>query len=166
MPIPREAIFSQDLRRTYRYTLWRTWGENDAPFVQFIGLNPSTADHLVDDPTVTRCRDYARRWNFTALCVTNLFAFRSTKPSGLKKARDPIGPDNDAHLFRVAGEAGLIVAIWGSRFNKWQVLRGRKQAVYEQVRELSCIGLTPTGNHPKHPLGHPKTAMPQIYPYR
>ena len=38
----------------YRYLLWRRW-QPSAPVVNFIMLNPSTADAVQDDPTVTRC---------------------------------------------------------------------------------------------------------------
>lgn len=72
----RETIFSPC--RKYRYTLWRTFslfelgdGRLTAahqPFVQFIGLNPSTADETNDDPTIRRCVGYAKTWGFGALC--------------------------------------------------------------------------------------------------
>jgi hypothetical protein len=42
----------------FRYLLWRVW--NPArPFWSFGMLNPSTADHLQLDPTVTRCQTRA-----------------------------------------------------------------------------------------------------------
>ena len=45
--------------RKYRYTLWRTW-DNSKPKVMFLGLNPSTADEVNNDPTVTRCINYSK----------------------------------------------------------------------------------------------------------
>lgn len=38
----------------YRYSLWRVWDKTKPTFTS-IGLNPSTADHIEDDPTITRC---------------------------------------------------------------------------------------------------------------
>src|ERR1700730_4474366 len=38
---------------TYRYRLWREW-DRSLPTLAFLMLNPSTADHLTDDPTITR----------------------------------------------------------------------------------------------------------------
>ncbi len=38
----------------YRYRLWREW-DTSCPTLAFLMLNPSTADHRVDDPTITRC---------------------------------------------------------------------------------------------------------------
>lgn len=47
----------------YRYTLTRFWGGRDHPArsLAFLMLNPSTADHTVDDPTIRRCMGFARR---------------------------------------------------------------------------------------------------------
>ena len=47
-----DAHFSKN--RIYRYALWRTWDESK-PKVLFVGLNPSTADEIQDDPTIRRC---------------------------------------------------------------------------------------------------------------
>lgn len=50
-----------DRRRIYRYTLWRRW--SDGPrYVNFICINPSTADENTDDPTVRKCIKFARSW--------------------------------------------------------------------------------------------------------
>ena len=51
------AIFSRC--RTYRYTLWREWDLFNKNYAMFIGLNPSTADEVNNDPSVRRCIDYA-----------------------------------------------------------------------------------------------------------
>ena len=45
------ALFSRD--KKYRYALWRVW-DFDSPSVMFIGLNPSTANEKVNDPTILR----------------------------------------------------------------------------------------------------------------
>jgi hypothetical protein len=41
------AVFSPD--RVYRYVLTRRWDGGDGTVVNFIGLNPSTADEQVND---------------------------------------------------------------------------------------------------------------------
>lgn len=64
----------------YRYTLWREWIGGEG-FVQFIGLNPSTATDTEDDPTIRRCINYAKSWGYGGMCMTNLFAYRATLPS-------------------------------------------------------------------------------------
>ena len=47
-----DAIISDD--KKYRYLLTRI-GDNDKRMVNFIGLNPSTADQIDNDPTMRRC---------------------------------------------------------------------------------------------------------------
>ena len=83
------AVLSADGR--YRYELVRHLS-NDPATVLFIGLNPSTATDVVDDPTVRREVDFARRWGFGRYVKANLYALRSTHPSELKRAADPVGP--------------------------------------------------------------------------
>ena len=46
--------------RTWRYTLWRSWGIGNGKNAVFIGLNPSTADEVQDDPTIRRCINFAK----------------------------------------------------------------------------------------------------------
>ena len=76
-----DAVFS-DCRK-YRYALWRVWDESK-PVAVFIGLNPSTADEVNDDPTVKRCVNFAQEWGYGGLCMANLFAFMATDPEVLK----------------------------------------------------------------------------------
>ena len=106
-----EATAKFSACRTYRYTLWRIWGGGKR-FVQFIGLNPSTADEFKNDPTVRRCIIYAKDWGFDGICMTNLFAYRSTNPAVMKKQAEPIGEENDEWLLEIASRSELIVAAW------------------------------------------------------
>ena len=84
----KAAILSED--RKYRYVLLRTWDEAK-PAVLFIGLNPSTADEEDDDPTILKCINYAKTWGYGKILMVNLFALRSTDPSILIHAADPVG---------------------------------------------------------------------------
>ncbi|HEY5894703.1 MAG TPA: DUF1643 domain-containing protein [Chthoniobacterales bacterium] len=137
------AVFSPC--RRYRYELWRRW--SDAPYCMFIGLNPSTADETHDDPTVRRCINYATRWGFGALCMTNIFAYRATDPMDMKAVTDPVGPDNDATLKRVADDAGIVVSAWGIH----GIHMGRERAVKAMLPALHCLQMTKSGA-PGHPL--------------
>ena len=82
------AEFSKD--RKYRYRLWREWNKTK-PAVLFVMLNPSTADELVLDSTVSRCLSFAKEWGYGRLEVANLFALRATDPKELNKVEDPVG---------------------------------------------------------------------------
>ena len=67
----------------------------------FLMLNPSTADEMKSDPTVTRCKGFARTWGYGSLWVCNLFALRSSDPSDAQGlAPDPTGPQNDRNILR------------------------------------------------------------------
>jgi hypothetical protein len=105
------AVFSGCLR--WRYRLWRRW-DASRPVANFLMLNPSTADEERLDPTCARARDYAARWGYGALVVTNVFAWRATDPAAMKSADDPVGPENDAAIARAARAAALVVCAWGN----------------------------------------------------
>ena len=143
--------------RTWRYALWRTWDES-LPRVMFIGLNPSTADETHDDPTLVRCMGFARSWGFGGVCTANLFAFRATDPADMMAAADPVGPDNDEWLRRLAGEAGLVIAAWGNGGG----FMGRSAQVRAWFPELHALKVNATGE-PAHPLHQPARARPILF---
>src|SRR3954464_81117 len=105
------AIMSEDA--IYRYALWRTWGDGKRRLV-VVGLNPSTADAVDDDPTIRRCRGFARREGMDGLLMTNLFALRSPDPRALRHHSAPVGPENDAHVLAGALRAAVVVVAWGA----------------------------------------------------
>jgi hypothetical protein len=131
--------------RTYRYSLRRIWSER--PLVLFVGLNPSTADETTDDPTVRRCIGFARRWRHGGLLLVNLFAYRSTDPAGLKRASDPIGPENDAAILDCCQSVTRVVVAWGVH----GILEYRDRQVLSLLSRPYCLGLTKSGA-PRHPL--------------
>lgn len=162
----RQCVFSGD--RAYRYTLWREWSVQEISltvshdidpkpleYVQFIGLNPSIADEKIDDNTITRCIDFAKRWGFGSICMTNLFAWRDTDPRAMKRAVAPIGPENDYWLELIAKDAGLIVCCWGNHGSHAD--RSRKFLSHApwtdrlKIGQLQCFGLS-RSREPKHPL--------------
>ncbi len=149
------AVFSQD--RLYRYILRRKLEGNSNQVCLFICLNPSTADEVHDDPTVRRCRGYATQWGFGHLEVANIFALRSTDPGGLYRDIDPVGPDNNLHIYEAAGRADSIVVAWG---NHGRLLYRGRTVLYNinfLGKTIHHFGLTQK-YQPKHPLYLPKLA--------
>src|SRR5574337_58428 len=132
--------------RKYRYVLWRIWDESK-PMCAFIGLNPSTADEVKNDPTVTRCINYAKAWDCGGLYMLNIFAYRATDPKVMKAQNDPIGPENNKHLDLYTGMSEIRIAAWGTHGS--YLNRGRDVAAL--LANLKCLGITQSG-HPKHPL--------------
>jgi hypothetical protein len=142
------AIFSAD--RVYRYQLFRSTGHPNQALVNFVGLNPSTADETSDDPTVRRLIGFARRSGFGRLVLTNLYAFRATDPRALTSAADPIGPQNLRYLAAAARNSQCIVPCWGTH----GAVRRRGREVLDLLQRLGDIqvfGLT-KGGEPAHPL--------------
>jgi hypothetical protein len=146
----RSADFSED--RTYRYALKIRWA--DGPNATFIGLNPSTADEFQDDPTIRKCKGFASRWGCGGIVMLNLFAYRATKPSDMKKAVDPIGPENTSTY--LGGHSyvnhGPTVACWG----RHGTFLNRGELIKERVPLLWCLGTNSDGT-PCHPLMLPYT---------
>lgn len=152
------AVISPD--QQYRYNLWRIW-KTGKPFALFIGLNPSTADHTVDDPTVRRCKQFAFDWGYGGFHIVNLFGMRATKPTDMKKHPNPMGYDNDAYLRGTAEKAGIIVAAWGANGG---FLDGDKRVLsLLSDYHLVCLGKTKTG-HPRHPLYIKSNKIPEPFP--
>lgn len=143
--------------RKYRYDLWRVWNTNK-PFCLFIGLNPSSATETIDDPTIRRCIQYSKDWNYGALCMTNLFAFRATLPKDMKAQQDPIGPDNDKILKERAASAGIVIAAWG----KDGKYLNRDEEVIKNLPIIYCLKQN-KDKTPAHPLYLKKDLMPYRY---
>lgn len=134
---------------TYRYRLSRVWNPAKESLV-WIMLNPSTADARKDDPTIKRCIQFSINQSFGGLVVVNLFALRATDPKDLELARDPIGPDNDAHLQQVLASKSRVCCAWGNipaRFKK----REAEVLTLLRDRTLYCLKKNQDGS-PAHPL--------------
>jgi hypothetical protein len=143
----------------YRYALWRWWNAA-LPRIAFVMLNPSAADHKVDDPTIRRCIGFAQRWNFGSLTVVNLFAYRTKNPARLRQASKPIGPNNDEYLRRACRRAATVVAAWGVHGTHLQRDQTVRKLLAQHCRsDLMCVGTT-RGGHPRHPLYLPASARP------
>lgn len=166
------AKLSEDLK--YRFWLRRELGLDNGKTVTFVMLNPSTADHSVDDPTIRRCLGFARDWGCWQLQVVNLFAIRSSSPkvlAGELKTGDPSWVENKMHLNHCVRKhhvdvrdikRGPIVCAWGSH----KMAIGRAAEVTDLLAgtglQLMCLGTTDRG-HPRHPLYTP--AATRLVPY-
>ena len=154
------AFFSED--RAYRYRLWRRWKPEEQSLV-YVMLNPSTADEVDPDATITRCVERARRMGYGGIEVVNIFALRSTDPTVLYRHEAPVGPDNDQHIVEVCLsavlEGSLIILAWG----KHGALHGRGAAVRSMLNDRQidtyALMLNKDGS-PKHPLYVPLDWQP------
>lgn len=156
----RNTIFSPD--RKYRYRLSQTW--NPAlPLQVYLMLNPSTADESQNDPTVERCE---RRARATEGCggveIINIFAYRATDPSVMKRQADPIGPDNDLHILAAAKSAYQVILAWGGHGQHMN--RGKQvlHMLHNAGIETHYLKLNKDG-FPAHPLYISYIVSPQLY---
>lgn len=156
----REAEFGNHMAEpdAYRYSLLRcwdeTWVEGTDIAMYFVLLNPSTADHEVDDPTAVRCMGFAKTCGFKALYIVNMYGLRATRPVHLWEHPNPVGPRNGAFL-RGALEAsvnvgGVVVAGWGTNAREQEV-ETFEQMVDAIGASVWCLAVNKDGS-PKHPL--------------
>lgn len=134
--------------RKYRYALWRRWADGNGKLVMFIGLNPSTADELKNDPTIRRCIRFAKEWGYSGILMMNAYSFRATDPKVMKAEAEPVGAGNDQAFRERHPEAGLIIAAWGGHCEKARALELQHVLT---GREIHCLGINANGS-PKHPL--------------
>jgi hypothetical protein len=144
LTIPKGAIFSDD--RTYRYVLWRIWNRNRAILLS-IGLNPSTASELNDDPTITRETRRAYDLGFGGLFKWNLYAYVSSDPDVLLGDGDFVGAENDLYLKQLIGLSSKTVCGWGS----FPAVKNRASIILKMIPEPYCLGVN-KDREPKHPL--------------
>lgn len=154
--VKSRALYSDCGR--YRYGLERRWGAGGV--LLYVMLNPSTATEERNDPTIERCQRRAVALGFGGLRIANLFAFRATLPVDLKRAADPVGPDNDRLLAEWSEAADMTLAAWGVH----GAFQGRAAAVAPLLRgDVRHLGLTKDG-HPRHPLYVPYARQPMPWP--
>jgi hypothetical protein len=134
----------------YRYRLWRYW-DQDRPRCNFLMLNPSTANEVDNDPTVSKCIRYARSWGYGGIIVSNLFALRSTDPAALGSYPDPVGPEDDDQILLAAWSCSIVVAAWGAHPGIEGRVRDVRRLLADTGISLHCLTLT-KGGHPGHPL--------------
>ncbi|GGG49449.1 hypothetical protein GCM10011414_19070 [Croceivirga lutea] len=141
---PKGAILS-DCKK-YRFLLWRTWNVT-LPKVLFIGLNPSKANAVNDDPTTKKIGLIAKHNNYGGFIIGNCFPRIATKPAELKNLERL--SENDKWLTIAKNYAVDVVFVWGNF-----------SLVYEQQRNRKLKSLFPNANvlaynksgSPKHPL--------------
>lgn len=140
--------------RKWRYALAIIW-DADLPPLIFFMLNPSTADAMKNDPTVTRCERRARALGFGGVVVINIFAFRATDPADMKKEADPVGPRNDEWIMAALRTAkitgGEVICAWGTHGHHMTRDTDCIALIFKTRMRPKILELTKHG-FPKHPL--------------
>ena len=137
------AIFSNT--RHKRFVLWRTWNL-ERPHVIFIGINPSNADEIRNDPTIIKLTQIAKYWDYGGLIIMNLVAYISSDPKKIR--RSPSFEIEDMYLEEFGKVGESVVVIWGNEGEKYM---DRVNKVRELYPEVFCFNQNKNG-HPTHPL--------------
>lgn len=145
-----DAGISSD--KKYRWWLWRRW--SDLPLVIWIMMNPSTADHTKNDPTIFKIIRYSTRWGYGAALILNVYAFRTSRQNNLPQSmQEALGRSNVWWLtfaMKFAKRKKLkVVCAWGAKHGEAGMLI-RTLAAGLGVK-LYCLELS-QGGEPKHPL--------------
>lgn len=140
----------------YRYNLTRIWDYSKKRIV-FIGLNPSTADAVEDDATITRLIEFTKSWGYGGFTIVNIYAFRTryrTKLNVRSRIGDDIyGPENKANIAIACTNplVDKIICMWGKDAARWD-----KRDFIDYIKEgwkdkLYCFQKNGDGS-PTHPL--------------
>lgn len=118
--------------------------------VGFIGYNPSTADGTVDDHTIRKEVEFARRWGYHRMIKANIYAYRATDWRKLFAVEDPFGPENPQWLAYIFQEAEIVVCAWGAM--PFATDYAKSLTTWAMGRPTArCLGKTKRGA-PRHPL--------------
>lgn len=155
-----------------RWTLTRDWGTSGKRAC-FLGHNPSTAGHEIEDPTTLTWNTFAKAWGCDGYTAVNLYPYRSPDPAVAREwaawdrtqawdVRD-ILMENVNIVVREAKRADIFVACYGAI----ALDDGWNQHVLEEIQNgespypaIYIFGLTGNGS-PKHPMARGKHRVPR-----
>lgn len=155
-------ISEAGMRGIYRWWLFRCW-DNHLPLIIWIMMNPSTADHRKNDPTILKVIRYSTKWGYGAVLVLNIYAFRSSRPENLPQVmKDAVGWRNDwwiRTMFTFAKKMKVpVVCAWGVKHGD-RGCQVRRIAADIGLR-LQCLEVALNGE-PKHPRFLSENLRPQ-----
>lgn len=155
------ATFSGDNK--YRYSLWRVWDES-LPRVMCIGLNPSTANGVKNDNTISLLISMFKKLGYGGFYMMNCFAFITSKPELLQ--HNPASDQwNNDMITVTAARCQDVVFAWGS----FKVIgeRGRDKELIEMFPNAKCFGKSANGSpwHPRALLYNRTSKSPTLIKY-
>lgn len=140
----------EDGYSTYRYLLWRVM-DPAKPILIVMMLNPSRATHEQGDRTVDGLMRRATAMGYGGIIVINCFAYRATDPSDMRRAADPVGPENDVITSMVLDQEADLLCAWGVNATHRERERAVKCAISSGRAKPHALRLCANGA-PEHPL--------------
>lgn len=150
----------------YRYRLSREVQAEGKTFA-FFGINPSTADASIDDPTVKKWKGFSLRNGAARFLVGNVFSYRSTDVRALATVAAE-GDEHWPHIFKIIEDADVLIPCWGSREKVPPRLRPYIDDLLNEIvssgKPVFHFGKTASGD-PKHPLmlGYSTPLLPWVF---
>lgn len=148
-----DTVLSGEPEPLYRMRLERHW-KRDGLLYLFSGVNPSFADHRIDDQTAKKWTGFTDRNGGRGWIAVNPFALRSTDVTGLSKVVDPVGPENLSYIRQAISEADVLVPCWGRKSkvpaHLWHHVETVKELFLASGKPIRIFGLNKCGQ-PKHP---------------
>jgi len=147
------STYDTNKKDSYRYTL----GDITPKTLFCFGINPSTANNMKLDNTVTRVRNFSSLLGFQSFLMLNICAQRSTNPNNLnKRLNKKEHLENLKYIDHYIKDGSTIWAAWGNLITKRDYLYPCLFDIYEllKAKKLKWIkyGELTTPGHPKHPL--------------
>ncbi|HEV2082705.1 MAG TPA: DUF1643 domain-containing protein [Brevundimonas sp.] len=147
-----DAVFSPDGRHR---PLMRRWLGDAFPdrYLLFVGMNPSTADATVNDPTCAREWTFARREGYDAMVKANVGDYRATDPKMLLAPGVVVSSPDNLPIIRPAAAGAEKVILCHGKLNRALAPAGRLlvEALRNDGVDLWCFGTNADGS-PRHPL--------------
>lgn len=117
----------------------------------FIGLNPSTANETVNDPTIKSVIRIAKSNGYGGVYMMNCWAYVSTDPEALREHRfnELICEWNDNMLTTSKYSCEDVVFAWGA----FKIVKetGRDKELIKMFPRAKVLGFNKDGS-PRHPL--------------
>lgn len=147
----------------YRYSLLRRWAPG--PTLGIFMLNPSKADAHTDDPTIRRCLGFGQAFNFGAIEIGNVGAYRATSPRDFFAATAPFGPRNRDAIAEISERVDWVIVAWGALPKRPVWVREEAALLLDALstrHDLYSLDVTKHG-FPAHPLYLPGDLKPVLY---
>lgn len=137
----------------YRYRLWRIW-DKSRPLAMCIGLNPSTANGVKNDQTISYLIKMLGILGYGGFYMMNCYPLISSKPDVLREFEEDAYHDkedieNTRFLMETAHEVKDVIFAWGM----FPIIKkdGRDKMFSGYWPNALCFGINKDGS-PFHPL--------------
>ena len=132
-------------------------GEVGTNTIICFGINPSTANDIKDDPTISKIRKIASENNCDGWIMLNLYPQRATNPDDMHLKADRELILKNCYVIRSVFNAypnALTLAAWGNAIEKRKYLKEclKEIVAVDSERKWMCRGKLTVKGNPRHQL--------------